>query len=179
MKAGRQNDQTNFRPEASRLPAFQILSNKDLRTRATRPSCLQKPPPSEVAEVRIRGLLDEVGGELQQANLPAFIDALDDGAQRIFGLIHGRLELAEHLFDGIMHDTVADVCLAELDAVFQHGEVLRILPQPASKLLRTFPKAFDEHLLKVACRQMVAGSSFKRPSRTAPGSRLHELFVTR
>ena len=56
---------------------------------AAREGCgiLEKPTAAEVACVFPGGLLDEIGGELQKANFPAFIHADDDGTQWIFGAI--------------------------------------------------------------------------------------------
>ena len=114
---------------------------------------LEKAPPPEIAGIFPGGLLDEIGGELEQADFPAFIHPDDDGAQRILRAIHFDLQFGDHRFERAMDGPFADVGFAKAEAVFENGHVRGVLAHPVDERFRAFAETFHQRVSQIIRRE--------------------------
>src|SRR5437016_763943 len=81
---------------AATIAPLEIRLSQTARSR-----CMQRLNQSafaEIADVSAAGALDHVDGELEQANLPGFVHALDDGAERFVPVLNMRLRACANGF---------------------------------------------------------------------------------
>src|SRR5438094_1942398 len=84
---------------------------------------------AEIADVSAAGALDHVDGELEQANLPGFVHALDDGAGRFVPVLNMRLRARDNGFDRIAKHLLSYVSLAKLKSVAEDGHIVGVFAQ--------------------------------------------------
>src|SRR5437870_10573020 len=77
------------------MRAATIASAEIRLSQTARSRCMQRlnqSALSEVADVSAAGALDHVDGELEQADFPGIVYALDDGAERFVPVLNMRLD---------------------------------------------------------------------------------------
>src|SRR5438132_12269534 len=107
---------------AATIAPLEIRLSQTARSR-----CMQRLNQSafaEIADVSAAGTLDHVDGELEEANLPGFVHALDDGAQRFVPVLNMRLGARDHGLDRIAKHLFGHVGLAKLKPVAKNGRIL-------------------------------------------------------
>src|SRR6266550_4089372 len=100
------------------MRAATIASAEIRLSQTARSRCMQRlnqSALSEVADVSAAGALDHVDGELEQADFPGIVYALDDGAERFVPVLNMRLGACDHGFDRIPKHLFSDVGFAELE----------------------------------------------------------------
>src|SRR5260370_39242477 len=126
------------------MRAATIASAEIRLSQTARSRCMQRlnqSALSEVADVSAAGALDHVDGELEQADFPGIVYALDDGAERLLPVLNMRLRarddgfdrIAKHLFGHVglpKLKSVADVCHIECNFAQLSGVTHRVLGKP-------------------------------------------------
>src|ERR1700730_9649170 len=99
---------------------------------------------AKIADVSTGRAFDHVDGELEQANFPGIVYALDDGAERFLLVFDLRFGAGDHCLDGIVKHALGYIGLAKLKTVAEHGCVTRVLAQLIDITLRFFAKSFEQ-----------------------------------
>src|SRR5437660_852295 len=114
---------------------------------------LNEPALAKVADVPAARALDHVDGELEQANFPSFVDALDDGAERFLSVFNVRLGARDHGFDRIAKHLFGHVGLPKLKSVTEDGGIVRVFAQLVGVTLRLLAKPFQQQTAEMFGRE--------------------------
>src|SRR5437870_5778757 len=127
---------------AATIAPLEIRLSQTARSR-----CMQRLNQSafaEIADVSAAGALDHVDGELEQANLPGFVHALDDRAERFVPVLNMRLRARDNGFDRIAKHLLSYVSLAKLKSVAEDGHIVGVFAQLIGVTFRFLAKPFQQ-----------------------------------
>src|SRR5260370_13391661 len=99
---------------------------------------------SEVADVSAAGALDHVDGELEQADFPGIVYALDDGAERFGPVLNMRLCARDDGFNRIAKHLLSYVSLSKLKSVADAGHIVAMFAQLIGVTFRFLAKPFQQ-----------------------------------
>jgi hypothetical protein len=94
---------------------------------------LEQATAAEVEEIDALGACDHLDGELEEADLPGVIDAVDHGGEGIAGGLDISHHAAADVLDLLMDDVFGDILAAELEAIFEEGYIGGIAGQPVAE----------------------------------------------
>src|SRR2546427_12112223 len=105
---------------------------------------LDQPALAEVAEVAAAGALDHVDGELEKANFPGVVHALNYRAERIFAMLNVRLCALDHRLDRVAKRFFGDIGFAKLRAITQYRHVVKTFAKLIGIALRFVAETFEQ-----------------------------------
>src|SRR5260370_31470026 len=108
---------------------------------------------AEVADVSAAGALDHVDGELEQADFPGIVYALDDGAERFVPVLNMRLRARDDGFDRIAKHLFGHVGLAKLKSVAEDGHIVGMFAQLIGVTFRFLAKPFQQQTAEMFRRE--------------------------
>src|SRR6266404_6581457 len=114
---------------------------------------LDQPALAKVADVAAAGALDHIDGEFEEADFPGFVDALDDGAERLVAMLDVRLGARDDRLDRVAKHLFGHVGLPKLKSIAEHGDVVRVLAQLVGVALRFLAKPFEQQATEMFGRQ--------------------------
>ncbi len=129
------------------MRAATIASAEIRLSQTARSRCMQRlnqSALSEVADVCAAGALDHVDGELEQADFPGIVYALDDGAERFVPVLNMRLCARDDGFDRIAKHLLSYVSLAKLKSVAEDGHIVGVFAQLIGVTFRFLAKPFQQ-----------------------------------
>src|SRR6266550_6075026 len=129
------------------MRAATIASAEIRLSQTARSRCMQRLNQSalaEVADVSASGALDHVDGELEQANFPGVVHALNNSAERFFRVLHAPLCPRDDGVNRIADCLFRYIRFTKLKSVTQHRDVARIFAQLIGITLRFLAESFEQ-----------------------------------